>query len=201
MDVFFIAVVLVLGFIGYKKGFVKTIVGMMSLVASVVLAVILCPVVKDLFISMGIKDAVYAVVLSKVSSKIDGAMVAVPSFLASLVEGGKNSAVSDFATRVTDMVLNVFAFISVVLFSRILIFIIEKVMKVAEKIPGIKASNKILGLAFGLLKGLIIVYIIIILFVGILPISSESSFKSQIENSFTVNCVNKIMPMENIIIE
>ena len=159
---------------GIKKGFVGNIVGFISLIASVILAWILYPVIADMLMGFGIRDYIYNIVLEKINPDSAAMLETIPEFLQNSVKAGAETAAMQVTSSITDIILNILAFLIVLIVSRVIIFIAEKVLKIAVKLPVLKGIDKLLGALTGLLKGIMIVYIIGMIAFMIYPVGKES---------------------------
>ncbi len=183
---------------GLKKGFVGNLVGFISLVASVILAWILYPVIADMLMGVGIRDYVYNAVLQKINPDSGAMLETIPEFLQSSVKAGTEAATIQATSSITDVILNILAFLIVLLVSRIIIFIAEKVLKIAVKLPILKGINRLLGALTGFLKGIIIVYIIGMIAFVVYPVGKESQ---AVKESYFVEKMYNNNPVVNSMVK
>ena len=123
MDIIVAAIVLVFAAIGFKKGFIRSIVGIISLGASFVLAWVLYPVVSDLLVVVGLKSVVFEKIQSSVGTYMNGTgdLSGIPVFLREAAESGIQTAVQTASENATVMILNILSFVIVLILARIII--------------------------------------------------------------------------------
>lgn len=167
-------------YLGFQRGFLRTIVGMSSLLISLALVVALSPLVTD-FITRktSFKETVYESIDEKlmemVKEKTAGTTEEIKrvlddSFIPSLVLQSFNDKISDrlapdeyvhnasmyMASKVTQALG--------ILVTLVLSFIVLKLILILtgliSKVPIISGVNKIFGIVLGLVRGLILVWIL-----------------------------------------
>lgn len=162
-----IDVVLILGLVafsyfGWKKGFVKTLLGFASTIISLVFSIVLYNPIAQLisksFIGDFVRENAY-------------------DFLSKSLQNGEQLLKTDIKVETASMlVINTISFVVVIILTKILVGVLTKVLDLAAKFPVIKQANKILGAAVGLISGLLTCYIII----GVLKNLSANDTVSQI---------------------
>lgn len=202
MDLIVAAIVGLFAVFGYKRGFVRSVVGMLSLAASVLLAWLLYPVVSDLLGTLGVRGAVYEKVQETMATYMGGSgnMTFLPQFLREAAESGRQEIISTAATAATDIVLNIIAFIVVLIASRLIILIAQKLLIVISHMPIIGLLNRIAGMLFGAAQGVLVVLIVFTVIYATMPIKENSSISNAIENSAIAKKIYNQNPVVNIFI-
>ena len=202
MDIIVIAIIATSAVFGYKRGFLRSIIGMLSLIASIALAWVLYPVVSDLLTSMGFRDIVFEKIQEVMSSYIGTSeqISALPQFMQSAVVTGSGEILFSTATTVAETILNIISFIAVLIIARIIIWIAQKLLIALSKMPIIGFLNRIAGLIFGALQGLLITFILFSLIYAIVPMSDNSSLYGSIENSVIAGKIYNSNPIINIFV-
>lgn len=185
MDLAVAIIIILFSVLGYKKGFVRSIVGTLSLVASVALAWLIYPVVSDLFVAMGIKGAVYESIQSSMQGYIADAqgLSMLPKFMRIAIEEGSREAIAGAAQTASGMILNIVAFIAVLIVSRIVIFIAQKLLIAISKVPMVNALNKLMGTMLGVIRGALVVFIIFTIVYAAIPLKEDSEIGEALEKS------------------
>ena len=202
MDFIVIAIITIFAIFGFKRGFLRAIVGMLSLIASIALAWMLYPVATDLFTSLGFRNIVFEEIQDVMSSHIGNTeqISALPQFMREAATAGSAEIIASTATALTETVMNIISFISVLIIARIIIWIAQKLLIAVSKIPLIGFVNKLAGLALGAAQGLLITFILFSLIYAIVPMSNNSSLYSSIENSVIAGKVYEANPIINIFV-
>lgn len=203
MDFIVIGIIAVFALIGIKRGFVRSIVGIISLGASILLAWLLYPVVSDLFKTIGVGTAIHEKILDVLTDCIgvSGEGMALPIFMKDAIESGRQELILEATNTATDMVLNIISFIAVLILSRIIIFIAQKLLIVLSELPLIGFFNKLAGLAFGAIQGLLIVFIVFTIIYATVPLNEDSGIGEAIENSVIAGKLYEANPLVKIFVD
>lgn len=163
-----IAVLVLSGLNGYKKGLVKIVLSMVAMIVTVILAGLLTVPVSGI-----IKEAtpVYEAIETSIddivkSNNIDVSTIDklnLPEQLQEKIMEGADEAIENFnnyiVTTVSDMILKALTFLILIVVIYIIVSIIIKVFDFISKLPIINSINKTGGLIVGLAQGLIVIWI------------------------------------------
>ncbi len=188
-DVFVFAFVLLFVWFGYRSGLIRTVFGFLSYFISIVLSVLIYPYVsKALMGNQMVLDYV-----GKIADKIHIGGAESESFLEKVFLSSVNDAASGV---VSAFLINVLAFLLVVVISRILLGVISKCLNLVTKLPVISSVNRIGGAVFGGLKSILILYIIF----SILIFVPQAASDKIVDNINESHIANKFYT-ENIIVD
>lgn len=199
LDVAVIGLLVIFGFIGFKKGFFKSIISMLSTIVVIIISIFCASplarllnkfydftglIAKNLCNGIASMGAFYS---QPIPEGVSGADLvnSIPAstngFLKKLMSYALNplSAADVQGATVADIVSGAFASVIMLIISGILLFILIKIIlaiatRVFENITRNRvfgATNKILGLVFGAVKGFIIVFIfsVVLTFLTVIP--------------------------------
>lgn len=143
-DIILILILIAFSYFGWKKGLVKTLLGLASTIISLVLSMILYnPISKFL------EESPLGDLIRKNVYKL-------------LTERGEQLLKTDIAVETASMaVVNTISFIIIIILAKILVVLLSEVLNIASKFPIIKQANKLLGAVIGLVSGLLTCYIVI----------------------------------------
>lgn len=183
---------------GFKKGFVNSVVEMVSLVAVAVLAWFLYPIIFDMLVSFGV-DMSFA---DKIGESINVYMngdeaVILPQEIQNLIEAGKTEAVNSAARGIADTVLRVGTFAAVLITARLCIWTVAKVMNLVVSTPGISFVNRSAGMLIGAIYGIAVIYIILSMVYAASPMNGVYEINKMISQS----TIAKIMYENNPIVD
>ena len=169
-DLILILIVLLFVFFGARRGLVKTLMGMMSTVLSLVISMIIySPVSKMLY----------------ESSIGDNIKLFVRDFMEQRMGDGAKYILTDTLVETSSMlVTNIISFIVVIIISKIAIILISNLLKLATMLPVIKQADMLLGGIVGALSGILVCYIIVGVIKGIAPQGYITTIKESIESSY-----------------
>lgn len=199
-----VVILIIAGFaiFGYKKGLVRSVVGILSLAASIALAWILYPVVADLLVTFGVDTLLFENIQSMIGGVIGGdtELQALPEVIKAAAESGRNGLIDSAAGAATQIVLNIIAFLSVLILSRIIIWIGIRVLNILSKLPVIGFFNRAGGLLIGALQGAIVVYIVLAIVYAAVPLRNSPDINKAMESSALAGKMYQENPIINIFV-
>lgn len=205
VDICIFAILAINSLIGFNQGFIASIFSLVGLLISYFIARLYYPIVAQFMLNnQGIYDKTKGFVDKKLYSMLEGKTdvfgitpllerlnlpkpiidiisnsPTVDSYTSELTNAALN-VISEALTRIfIDIISLIIAFIAV----RIIFIIIVKFSNIFSKLPLLKEFNKILGLLFGLIKGIVVVLIILAVFTPFVSISPSGAIAEGVFNS------------------
>lgn len=190
LDIFLFLLFLLITIISTERGFVDSVWSSVTIIGSFIVAYLFSSVVGewicDNFVLKHISEYAYDIVESLIENNADsyniaGLFESLPEEFITLAQncGADISALeAQFASSLTlssaelysfaesvaaplsQTLSNAIAIVSIFLISLLIFWLVGLVVKVIVKIPIIKTLNSLLGFVFGVLKGLVIVWIL-----------------------------------------
>ena len=174
IDLLILILMIISVYFGYKKGFLKTITGVLSIILSLVIAIALYPSVEELIK----KTTVYEYVYENVSSQLEtpdeetnqiseygaGKLNLPRSFLKTMQEKAnekKENVLDTIAVFSADSAVKVISMLLVFITARLLLFGVITIAELIKKLPFIGWSDRILGVLFGFVRGILVIYILL----------------------------------------
>jgi uncharacterized membrane protein required for colicin V production len=191
---------------GIKKGFAKQLLSLLGLVASIVVAVLLCGTVSKFIIENmpGLYSSIEGFVAKTIHLDTSAAQTeaalrealsgsSIPAFLhealiKSIVESNFQVAI---LTKFTGWVISVISFLFLLIFSRIIFAIIKKVIFGFVSLPFIRTIDQVLGMVFSVIKCLLLISIILI----VLSIFMGSGLNDLLKPDGTSSLINKLLEL------
>ena len=203
-DIILIAIVALNIFICYKKGLVKLAVGLIAVLVSIILAVILYKPVSNLIIEKtqideNIKEAIIENFTSEDSAEEkedDGFMKYIESYVDDTVNKTRNEIVIEASGTIAVKVINVCAMLSIFIISRVILILLTFVADIITGLPILKQFNEIGGVLYGIIKSLLIIYVILAILFFIVYITGNTTISDAIANSF----ITKIFYEHNLLL-
>lgn len=171
VDLIIVAIILLFIFIGYKKGLTGSLIKLLSFIIAVAVAFILYkPVAKTVIENTVIDDNIRTTLRATlgVEEKNDTKDVKeenVPSTIMDNINKEIENATDEVKNNVientTTTIVNIGSAIVIFLVVRILLVLISLFAKILTDLPVIKQVDKLGGLAYGAIEGIIIVYAIL----------------------------------------
>lgn len=185
-------------FDGYKKGFMRTVLALVSWIIILVVCNVATPMVTDFLIEeTGIADTVGDAIAEKVNEVIAQSGVGeleqnLPEEIKNMLAEGNinieellaaNGEAMVDATSIVHTVVSIIAFVLVIVVTRVILWLTDKVLGIASKLPIIGSLDKLLGLACGAAKGILICWIVLaVVSVAVIP-NANVDFVTMIQES------------------
>lgn len=163
-------------FDGYKKGFMRTVFALVSWILVLVICNVATPMVTDFLIEeTNIEESISVSISEKINEMIAESKVAeleetMPEELkmALLGEEGNleeilaaNGEEMVNATSIVYTIISAIGLVIVIIVARVLLIVVDGVLGIASKLPLIGSVDKILGVACGGIKGILICWVIL----------------------------------------
>ncbi len=178
----FVIVIAIFAIRGYCRGFIKVAFSLVAIILSIILVSVLTPYVKDVLVN---RTDVYEKLSEKCTQAVEkkyqshtkeedpenedevleGANISLPFAVKAtmnVLNQGKASVegLYEKAGRTVAMwILCALSFVLTLIIVRIIISLIEGALDLVTKLPVVHGTNQILGVAAGLLQGLLVIWI------------------------------------------
>lgn len=150
-DIILLAVILLCAYFGYKRGFVRTLCGLGSLILSAVASLFLYDDVTEFIKNSPVGEFISKKCLESLA-KTD--VQTLPEFFrkgaADAVGQLQTAAAENMARLIIAIISVIVTFVAV----RLAIKLLFKIFNIVAKLPVLKQFNHLLGLAFGILNGI-----------------------------------------------
>lgn len=223
-DIVILAIIVVFSWFGLKQGFIYTMFRICSFFVSAILAVKTYPYMAKILTETpmysSIKGTIFNKLMIEQQSQAPGVNaqakqaaadtvinnLKLPSFLKNTIVKGLpdpsslidiNKIVDAISTQLTNVVIDIMALVLIYIIIRIGLFFLRHLLQGIAKLPVFKQLDKIGGLSFGAIEGLLTVYIVLAVimlfnsaqaFKGVYAaINSSVVAKYFYENNFIVN--------------
>ena len=185
IDIILVAVIVLLCIIGFKRGLMLSIVTAGSSIISIILSFILYPIVSKILRATPIFDALRDTVgqsIEKLTSHLAGSTttaanvvdaISLPdvmkeNILSQISSPGKaetlDNLTNSLSGAIAGLIVDIIAIIVLFIVIKIIIMLLKNLIKAIGSIPVIKQVDRIGGLAFGLLEGVILVTVVAAVF-------------------------------------
>ncbi len=202
ISIIFLVIILLYGFIGYKRGLFKTLTSAFKNIIAFIVALLLCIPLGKLLANTGMgtnlsnwlndfliskNEALFNVALTE-ANKEELALQALnalnlPTLLSGLLVKSLTSIIASIgtigitlgealATSLTSYIFMGICFVILFIIVRLLVILLNKLFGALEKIPLIKAVDKTLGVVLSVLKGALLILVITYVFTFIVPLDN-----------------------------
>lgn len=207
IDCLIIAVMALCIFIGYKKGLIKVAISFVTIIASIIIAILLYKPVANIIIDYTqldekISDGIYEKIKEidfdniKEEDKEKNQILKISEkYIKEALEKSKENTAQYVSDSLTRTLIEVIAFVGLMILLRIILLILNLLSDIIGNVPIIKQFNKSGGIIYGIIEGLFIIN----LSFAILYILNSSLQNTKIEQAIDESKIGKIVYENNAI--
>lgn len=193
LDIILVAIIALNVYLCYKKGLVNLAVGLIAMVAAIILAVVLYKPVSNLIIEKteldeNIEKAIIEKFSADVPENAEVRYVGVWEYLEKYVDNAvnktQNEIVYETAGTMAVKIINIGALIGIFLIARVALFVLTFVADAITSLPIIKQLNEVGGILYGLVKSLLIIYVVLAVVFFILSVTANATISDAITSSY-----------------
>lgn len=208
IDIIIIAVIALCTFLGYKKGLIKLAVGILGFFLAIIIALVLYTPISNFIINNtsvkdniknAISDTVKSYVIKEENAEgeekqqeskvmvtyIDGIVAKQKEMIVT----GEKELIDTVSDNVAVNIIRIGVALAVFIISKLILIFINVFADLIGKLPIIKQFNKVGGTIYGIIQGILIVYIVFAIISLIAPMLNNTDFLEQINNSLIGNMV------------
>lgn len=179
IDIIIILFILASIFLGYKKGLVSLGIHLVAFIIAVLITFILYRPIANLVINYtqldeNLQQTIETNIEEVISNDENTGLV--QNATNSLLEGGSRTLAINIIYGITMIVLFVIA--------RIALVFISALANMISKLPILNQFNKLGGIIYGLLRGIIITYVILMIVNLIITLNPTSTVKEKIDETY-----------------
>ena len=202
VDLILIACFILFIFVGYKKGLAGSLIKLCSFVIALILALALYkPVanaVKDnTQIDENIKSTIVETFGQQEQTQEENMPKDLVQNISSEIENATSEVVNNTAQSISDTIINIGAGIVIFIVTRLLLIIVSIFAKQIVKLPIIGLVDKVGGIAYGAVEGIVIIYIVL----GLISLSSLIWVDNAVVTAITNSGIGSFLYNNNIILK
>ena len=204
LDLVLLAILIVSIIFGYKRGLVNVIFSLCAFVLSLIItAVLYNPItnlvinnteldenIKEIIIDNGIIEDIYN------EDSENSANEYIQKYIQDIVIDNTNEAIEETAGLMAEKAVAIIVSIGLFIIVRLILIVLRFVMSGIASLPIIRQFNELGGVAYGMLRGLIIIYVILAILFFIVSMNNNQTILNLIDTSI----VSKILYSNNIIL-
>ena len=193
LDIILVAIIALNVFICYKKGLVKLAVGLIAVLVSVILAVLLYKPVSNIIINNTeldekIKSAITENFVNEEETteetEDNGFMKYIEKYVEDPVNKTKNEIVIEASGVIATKLIDIIAMVSIFIVARLVLILLTFVTDLITSLPILKQFNELGGILYGLIKALLIIYVLLAIAFFIVYTTGSTGLADAIANSF-----------------
>lgn len=205
VDLIILAIIVLCIVIGYIRGLTGSLIKILSFVLSVIIAFILFVPVSNLIINnTQIDENIETSIRNAILSEEESGEAAMPETITDYIgrkvdeasDTAKETVVDSTAREVSLTIVKAGTWIALFIVARILLILLRFITSLIAKLPIIKQFDKLGGVIYGLLEGLIIVYVVLAIISFASPMMS-----GDIANAIDNSTIGSMMYNNNLLLK
>lgn len=195
IDLVVIGIIAICIFLGYKKGLIGVLFTILSFLIALIIAFVLYkPISNAIIANTQIDETIQNAIMEKVlknkteenitPEQANNTSQIVIDYINSYTNEIKNTGTEIVAKNLAQTTIGIVVFILLLIISRIILYFFKAIFNIIAKIPIIKQVNKLGGIVYGVIKGLLIIYIILAITSLLAPMLSDLEIFKAVNNSF-----------------
>ena len=204
LDIIVLAILGLSIFLGYKKGLIGVIFSLCAVIIAIILTVILAKPVTDLVINNtqlddNIKNAIIenGLLEKNEDASEDGSINGyIEKYITNSIKEGVNNTIENNAQAVAEKVVAIIVTIGLFIVLRIALILIKFIAEGIAELPVVKQFNELGGILYGILRGIIVIYVFFAICFFIVSISNSEFITTAINTSL----LSKFLYNNNIIL-
>lgn len=183
IDLIIVAVIAICIIIGYVRGLTGCLIKILSFVLSLVIAFILFVpvsnfVIENTQIDENLEKSIREMIISDNKSSEEEMPTAMSDYInkraEEIVDNAKEEVVNATARDISQTIVKVGTWIALFIVARIALIFLKLITSLISKLPVIKQCDKLGGIIYGVLEGLLITYFALAVISFITPITNKN---------------------------
>ncbi len=211
IDLIVIGIIFLSTFLGYRKGLIGVAFKIASFIIAIIITLILFKPISNYIINnTEFAQTIENTIVQKLSTaEIENGQIKqensnLPEVIVNYINVGlqdtvneaKDSIVKIVARNLAETIIDIIVIIGLFIITRLLLLFAKAILEAISEIPIIKQFNKAGGILYGILRGLLLIYLTLAIISLILPMLDKTSILNIINNSI----LTKILYNNNIIL-
>lgn len=211
IDLILIGIILLSTFLGYKKGLIGVAFKIVSfIIALIVTLVLFKPISNYIITNTQLANTIENAIIEKLSTakieegQIEEESTDLPNVVVDYINGGiqdtvnqaKDSVVKVVAHNLTETAISIIVMIGIFIITRLILLFAKAILEAVSEIPIVKQFNEVGGIIYGIIRAILLIYVILAIISLILPMLDKTMILSAINNSI----LTKILYNNNLIL-
>ena len=192
VDLIIVAIILLSTFLAYKKGIITLAIQLVAVVIAIVLTLILYKPVSNVIINVtGIDETIQNAILEEANDIMTNGEEGSNQ----VVESIQNNMLPETARTISINIIEGAVILILYIVIRIILRFVTALANLVSKLPILNQLNQLGGIIYGILRGILIVYIILLL----ANLSGEIEPQNQVYTAVEGSYIGKVMNENNIL--
>jgi len=198
LDIVVVLILVLMGFLGYKKGLINMIFSVVSLLIAIIISMIFFNPLSNFIVeNTTIDDKINSVIVEKLETQSESE---IEENYNSIIEDTKGKVKTELSQQISEKItaisIQVISIIVVFIVTRLVLIFVKQIANAIASLPIIKQFNKLGGLIAGVLKAIIFIYIVFAIIFVVSTVGEFDQFNNLVNNSI----IAKTMYYKNIIL-
>ena len=216
LDIVIIAIMALSIFLGYRKGLVKIAVKLCAFLIAIIVSIVFYKPVSNIIINNTLLDEkIESAIIENGSIKIEedetqneeqekeqtneSFLENVQEYVDETITETQNELVRKAAKEISGRLINIIVIVGLFIMTRLILILLVLISDVITNIPIIKQFNKIGGILYGIIRGLLLIYATLAIVFLVVSISGNSNILQTIESSVLTEFMYESNILLNII--
>ena len=205
IDIVVIAILALSIIMGYKKGLINVIFNIFAFFLAIIITLVLYKPVSDIIIkNTDIQEKIETAIIEntkgeenkKEEKTENGIQKYIENTMQNAEEDAKSKAIEVVAKDVSTKCIEIITALILFVITRIILIVLKFLTETLANLPIVKQCNEIGGLLYGVIKGILIIYVILTIMFFIISLKPEGMTENLIETSY----ITKFLYNNNIIV-
>lgn len=192
VDIIIVAIIALSTFLAYRKGLITLAIQLVAVIIAVVLTLVLYKPVSNLIINVtGIDEMIQDAILEEANDIMTNG----EENANQVVETIQNNMLPETARTISINIIQGAVILILYVVIRLILRFVTALANLVAKLPILHQFNKLGGVIYGILRGLLIVYILLLL----VNVSGEIDPKNNVYTTVEESYIGKIMNENNVL--
>ncbi len=192
VDIIIVAIIALSTFLAYRKGLITLAIQLVAVIIAVVLTLVLYKPVSNLIINVtGIDEMIQDAILEEANDIMTNG----EENANQVVETIQNNMLPETARTISINIMQGAVILILYVVIRLILRFVTALANLVAKLPILHQFNKLGGVIYGILRGLLIVYILLLL----VNVSGEIDPKNNVYTTVEESYIGKIMNENNVL--
>ena len=205
LDIVIIAILALSIIMGYKKGLINVIFNIFAFFLAIIITLVLYKPVSNIIIkNTDIQEKIETAIIEntkgeenkKEEKTENGIQKYIENTMQNAEEDAKSKAIEVVAKNVSTKCIEIITALILFVITRIILIVLKFLTETLANLPIVKQCNEIGGLLYGVIKGILIIYVILTIMFFIISLKPEGMTANLIETSY----ITKFLYNNNIIV-
>lgn len=205
VDIVIIAILALSIIMGYKKGLINVIFNIFAFLLAIIITLVLYKPVSNIIIkNTDIQEKIETAIIentkgeeNKKEEKTENRIQKyIENTMQNAEEDAKSKAIEVVAKDVSTKCIEIITALILFVITRIILIVLKFLTETLANLPVVKQCNEIGGLLYGVIKGILIIYVILTIMFFIISLKPEGMTENLIETSY----ITKFLYNNNIIV-